>query len=182
LISPSQDYKRAYGIVPRSAQVPWQRRVRPSGRVGTADFRRRPDVGPHPADRAVRTLRSRRPRRHRRAAQPRQRAVLIWGAVCQGGRVKRRPGPSSRPPLHIGQVSCWGVVACRCRRVVSLKCAGWLPQDGTFESELAAGLEIERDPLRCNGIAHSTDADHSKTLADTFAAHLDGCGGLLSRA
>jgi hypothetical protein len=36
--------------------------------------------------------------------------------------------------------------------------------------------------LRCNGIAHSTDADHSKTLADTFAAHLDGCGGLLSRA
>ena len=65
---------------------------------------------------------------------------------------------------------------------VSLKCAGWLPQDGTFESELAAGLEIERDLLRCNGIAHSTDADHSKTLADTFAAHLDGYGDLLSRA
>ena len=42
---------------------------------------------------------------------------------------------------------------------------------------MAAGLEIERDLLRCNEIAHSTDADHSKTLADTFAAHLDICGG-----
>ena len=69
-----------------------------------------------------------------------------------------------------------GCRACRCRRVVSLIYAGWLPQDGTFESELAAGLEIERDLLRCNVIAHSTDADHSQTLAETFAAHLDGCG------
>jgi hypothetical protein len=58
----------------------------------------------------------------------------------------------------------------------SLIYAGWLPQDGTFESELAAGLEIERDLLRCNVIAHSTDADHSQTLAETFAVHLDGCG------
>jgi len=31
--------------------------------------------------------------------------------------------------------------------VSSLKCAGWLPQDRGFESELAAGLEIERDHL-----------------------------------
>ncbi len=48
---------------------------------------------------------------------------------------------------------------------VSLTCAGWLPQDGTFESEWAAGLEIERDQLRCNMIAHSRVAGHSQTLA-----------------
>lgn len=52
------------------------------------------------------------------------------------------------------------------RRVVSLIYAGWLPQDGTFESELAAGLEIERNHLQCKVIAHRTDAGHSKTLTD----------------
>jgi len=41
---------------------------------------------------------------------------------------------------------------------------------------------IEREPLQGNVFAHSTDADHSETLADTFAAHLDGCGVVLSRA
>ena len=56
-------------------------------------------------------------------------------------------------------------------RRVSLRCAGWLPPDGTFESEWAAGLEIERDQLRCNMIAHSRDAGHSQTLA---AAHRGG--------
>ena len=49
----------------------------------------------------------------------------------------------------------------------SLICAGWLPQDRTFESELTAGLEIERDLLQGNVIAHRTDAGHSETLADT---------------
>jgi len=63
---------------------------------------------------------------------------------------------------------------------VSLKCAGWLPQDRGFESELAAGLEIERDHLQDKVIAHRTDAGHSQTLADTFAAHLDICGGAQS--
>ena len=52
-----------------------------------------------------------------------------------------------------------------CRRVVSLICAGWVPQDGTFESERAAGLEIERDRLQGNVIAHSPVAGHSQTLA-----------------
>jgi hypothetical protein len=28
--------------------------------------------------------------------------------------------------------------------VSTLKCAGWVPQDGTFESERIAGLQIER--------------------------------------
>lgn len=51
----------------------------------------------------------------------------------------------------------------------SLKCAGWLPQDRTFESELAAGLEIERNVLGHNMVAHRTDAGHSQTLADTTA-------------
>jgi len=37
-------------------------------------------------------------------------------------------------------------------------------------------------PATTNVFAHSTDADHSETLADTFAAHLDGCGVVLSRA
>jgi len=31
--------------------------------------------------------------------------------------------------------------------VSSLICAGWLPQDGTFESEWIAGLEIERKQI-----------------------------------
>jgi hypothetical protein len=48
---------------------------------------------------------------------------------------------------------------------VSLKYAGWLPQDGTFESEWTAGLEIERHQLRDNMIAHSRIAGHSQTLA-----------------
>jgi hypothetical protein len=38
---------------------------------------------------------------------------------------------------------------------VSLICAGWLPLDGAFESELTAGLDIERDRLWDNVIAHS---------------------------
>ena len=61
---------------------------------------------------------------------------------------------------------------------VSLTCAGWLPQDGTFESEWAAGLEIERDLLRCNMIAHSRIAGHSQTLAATevgFIRTVVGC-------
>ncbi len=49
---------------------------------------------------------------------------------------------------------------------VSLKCAGWLPQDGTFESELASGSRVERHPLCDNVIAHSPVAGHSGTLAD----------------
>jgi hypothetical protein len=48
---------------------------------------------------------------------------------------------------------------------VSLKCAGWLPQDGTFESELASGSSVERHPLCDNVIAHSPFAGHSRTLA-----------------
>jgi hypothetical protein len=48
----------------------------------------------------------------------------------------------------------------------SLICAGWLPQDRTFESRLTAGLEIEHDLLQGNVIAHRTDAGHSETLAE----------------
>jgi hypothetical protein len=63
--------------------------------------------------------------------------------------------------------------ACRCRRVVSLKCAGWLPQDRGFESELAACLGSSVNTLQGNGFAHRTDADHSKTLTDTVAIRPD---------
>ena len=59
---------------------------------------------------------------------------------------------------------------------VSLIFAGWLPQDGTFDSELAAGLEIERNLLGHNMVAHRTGAGHSQTLADTGGgAHPDSC-------
>ena len=64
--------------------------------------------------------------------------------------------------------SAVGCRACRCRRVVSLKCAGWLPQDRGFESELAACLGSSVNTSQGNGFAHRTDADHSKTLTDTF--------------
>ena len=78
--------------------------------------------------------------------------------------MKRRPRPSSWPPLRLPGEFC-----CRVERVVStrvsLKCAGWLPQDGTFESELASGSNVECDPLCDNGIAHSCIAGHSRTLA-----------------
>ena len=59
-----------------------------------------------------------------------------------------------------------------CRRVVNLICAGWLPQDGTFESEWCACLDIERDRLHGNVIAHSSVASHSQTLA----AATENCG------
>ena len=64
-------------------------------------------------------------------------------------------------------------VAARVERVVStrvsLKCAGWLLQDGTFESELASGSRVERHQLRHNVIAHSRIAGHSRTLAAASA-------------
>ena len=41
-------------------------------------------------------------------------------------------------------MSHWWWRACRCRRVVSLICAGWLPQDGLFGGERFRGLDIER--------------------------------------
>jgi hypothetical protein len=59
---------------------------------------------------------------------------------------------------------------------VSLICAGWLPQDGTFESELAAGSKAERDRLQDNVIAHSPYAGHSKTLTETRCTYLDSFG------
>lgn len=46
---------------------------------------------------------------------------------------------------------------------VSLICTGWLPQDGTFESEWFACPEIKRDQLQDNVIAHSRFAGHSQT-------------------
>ncbi len=45
------------------------------------------------------------------------------------------------------------------RRAVRLICAGWLPQDGLFGWNLAAGLRVERGP--CFGVAHRSVADRS---------------------
>ena len=58
----------------------------------------------------------------------------------------------------------------------SLIYAGWLPQDGTFDSELAAGLEVERNLLWHNMVAHRTGAGHSQTLADTWRFIRTLCG------
>jgi hypothetical protein len=44
--------------------------------------------------------------------------------------------------------------------------AGWLAQDGTFESELTVGSDIERNQLGSSMIAHRRDAGHSQTLAE----------------
>src|SRR5215208_6925804 len=95
-------------------------------------------------------------------------AVLIWGAFCQGGREKRRPQPSLRPPLPIGRMSPRvGVERVDGDAWSSLKCAGCLPQDRGFESELTACLGSSVNTLRGNEFAHRTDADHPETLADT---------------
>jgi hypothetical protein len=59
---------------------------------------------------------------------------------------------------------------------VSLKCAGWLPQDGTFETELASGSSVERNQLCDSVIAHSPIAGHPRTLAALSVVHLDNCG------
>ncbi len=76
--------------------------------------------------------------------------------------------------------------AARVERVVStrvsLKCAGWLPQDGTFESELASGSRVERDPLCDNAIAHSPIAGRSRTLAVPSALFIWTIVGGVSRA
>lgn len=54
---------------------------------------------------------------------------------------------------------------------VSLIFAGWIPQDGTFESERIAGLEIERNQLQCNMISHKTSADHSQSSRTASDQH-----------
>ena len=89
-----------------------------------------------------------------------QPGMLIWMAFCQEGRVKRRPQPSSWPPLPrpvcgVGD----GLARVSWRRLVSLKYAGWLPQDGV--SSDGGPLSIhERDPLGHCWIAHSILAGH----------------------
>jgi hypothetical protein len=60
---------------------------------------------------------------------------------------------------------------------VSLICADWLPQDGTFESERLAGSSGERNRLCCKRIAHSSVAGHSKTLAGLFIDLIRGLWG-----
>jgi hypothetical protein len=85
--------------------------------------------------------------------------------LCWGGGGGGCPPPFLCPPRFVDQMK----FGCRVERVVStrvsLKCAGWLPQDGTFESELASGSRVERHQLWDNVIAHSRIAGHSRTLA-----------------
>jgi predicted short-subunit dehydrogenase-like oxidoreductase (DUF2520 family) len=61
---------------------------------------------------------------------------------------------------------------------VSLIYAGWLPQDGDFRIAVDRLSRIERNQLRCNMIAHRSDAGNCQTLADTngfSSRHLWGC-------
>ena len=85
--------------------------------------------------------------------------------------MKRRPRPSPCRRF-VDQMS----TAIRVERVlstrVSLKCAGWLPQDGTFESELAGGSRLERNPLLDRVVAHRFTAGHSRTLAALSASFI----------
>lgn len=85
--------------------------------------------------------------------------------------MSRGQGEAAAVTVATAAASVWpdelpGGVERVCRRVVGLIYAGWVPQDGTFESELAAGLEIERNRLQDNTVAHRTGAGHSQTLAD----------------
>ena len=69
-----------------------------------AHRRRRPHGGPDPADRAVRSVRPSRSRGHRRATQPRQRALLTTDAArpdraaCASGRARTRARPAAAAP------------------------------------------------------------------------------------
>jgi len=90
-------------------------------------------------------------------------------AVLSRGQGKAATAVGVRPPLFVD----WMESGCQVERVVSTRvsliCAGWLPQDGTFESEWLAVSNTERNHLCCRSIAHSSVADHSKTLADLSA-------------
>src|SRR5258705_13952087 len=67
--------------------------------------------------------------------------IAIYGcSTDMGGGLSRGQGEAAAGTVVSAAASSWPgefwwCRACRCRRVVSLKCAGWLPQDGTFESE-----------------------------------------------
>ena len=88
-------------------------------------------------------------------------SILSRGQSEAAGR-NRRCGP----PLRCGQVrSPVGCRACRCRRVVKSDMRGLVTAGPWVRSRSwAAGLEVERDLLRGNVIAHRTGADHSETL------------------
>jgi hypothetical protein len=89
------------------------------------------------------------------------------GSVLSRGEGEAAAGTVAAGRRFVDQMSSQGVERVDVDALSSLICAGWLPQDRTFESELTAGLEVERDPLQDNVIAHRTDAGHSQTLADT---------------
>ena len=65
--------------------------------------------------------------------------IPIYGcSTDMGGGLSRGQGEAAAATVVAAAASYWpdesagGCRACRCRRVVSLKYAGWLPQDGTF--------------------------------------------------
>lgn len=69
-----------------------------------------------------------------------------------------------------------------CRRVCQSDMRGLVTAGRDFRIGVGRCLEIERNPLQDNRVAHRTRAGHSHTLADTLGmAHPDSCV-LISRS
>src|SRR3974377_997435 len=90
-------------------------------------------------------------------------------AVLSRGQGKAATAVGVGPPLFVD----WMESGCQVERVVSTRvsliCAGWLPQDGTFESEWLAVSNTERNHLCCRAIAHRSGADPSNTPSRPFS-------------
>src|SRR5271166_678042 len=104
--------------------------------------------------------------------------VLIWGAFCQVGRGKRRPRPSSWPPLRVDRMSRSGCRACRCRRVVKSEMRGLVTAGRDFRVGVGPlSLEIEREP-RCGATCLLIELTRvtPRRLPTPYAIRPDSCG------
>ncbi len=111
--------------------------------------------------------------------------MLIWGSGLSSGQ-----GEAAVATVVVAAASSasavmsmrGGLARVSWRRLVSLKCAGWLPQDGVSSDGGPLSIFFERDPLWRLGITHSILAGH-RQLARLYPAstrHWTFCGvGLL---
>lgn len=77
------------------------------------------------------------------------RHALIWNQFCQVGRGKRRPRPSPGTPLPLTERGFVVASVSHGRRVVKSDIRGLVTAGRTVLLEWIAGLEIERNRLRC---------------------------------
>ena len=99
----------------------------------------------------------------------------IYGcSTDMGGLFVKWQGEAAAATVVAAAASIWpGESADRVSSVsMSTRCQsemrGLVTAGRCFESEWTAGLGSSVNPLRGNMFAHSTDAGHSETLADTF--------------